>query len=48
MIAKMTGSIQTSKIEKEPEATCIYKRLKLDYTYGFGRIYTEEDRSREG
>jgi hypothetical protein len=21
-------------IEKEPETTCIYKRLKLDYTYG--------------
>jgi len=21
-------------IEKEPEKTCIYKRLKLDYTYG--------------
>ena len=31
------------KIEKEPEETCIYKRLKLDYTYGLGKIYTEEE-----
>jgi len=23
------------KIEKEPEATCLYKRLKLDYNCGF-------------
>ena len=28
------------KIEKEPEETCIYKRLKLDYTYGLDKIYT--------
>jgi hypothetical protein len=27
-------------IEKEPENTCIYKRIKLDYTYGLDRIYT--------
>jgi hypothetical protein len=25
------------KIEKEPEGTCIYKRLFLDYTYGIGK-----------
>ena len=31
------------KIEAEPEDTCIYKRLKLDYTYGLGKIYTEEE-----
>jgi hypothetical protein len=29
------------KIEKEPEKTCIYKRLKLDYTYGLDKIYTK-------
>ena len=28
------------RIEKEPEETCLYKRLFLDYTYGIGRIYT--------
>ena len=31
------------KIEAEPEDTCIYKRLKLDYTYGLNKIYTEEE-----
>jgi hypothetical protein len=31
------------KIEAEPEDTCIYKRLKLDYTYRLGKIYTEEE-----
>ena len=31
------------KIEKEPEETCLYKRLKLDYTYGLGKIYTAEE-----
>jgi hypothetical protein len=30
------------KIEKEPEETCIYKRLKVDYTYGLGKIYSLE------
>jgi hypothetical protein len=30
-------------IEKEDEATCLYKRLFLDYTYGIGRIYTAEE-----
>lgn len=29
------------KIEAEPEDTCIYKRLKLDYTYGVGKIEIE-------
>ena len=31
------------RIEKEPEETCLYKRLKLDYTYGIGKIYSKED-----
>jgi hypothetical protein len=29
------------KIEKEPE--CIYKRIKLDYTYGIDKICTQEE-----
>ncbi len=28
------------RIEKEPESTCLYKRLFLDYTYGLGKIYS--------
>ena len=31
------------RIEKEPESTCLYKRLFFDYTYGLGRIYTEDE-----
>jgi hypothetical protein len=31
------------RIEKEPEDTCLYKRLFLDYTYGIGKIYTPEE-----
>ena len=31
------------RIEKEPEESCLYKRLKLDYNYGLGRIYTVEE-----
>src|SRR5690348_16767838 len=31
------------RIEKEPEQTCIYKRLFLGYTYGIGKIYTVEE-----
>jgi hypothetical protein len=31
------------RIEKEPEETCIYKRLFLDYTYGLDKIYTQEE-----
>jgi hypothetical protein len=30
-------------IEKEPEETCLYKRLKMDYNYGLGKIYTKEE-----
>ena len=31
------------KIEKEPEESCIYKRVKMDYTYGLNRIYSIEE-----
>jgi hypothetical protein len=31
------------KIEREPEETCIYKRIFMDYTYGIGKIYTKEE-----
>ena len=31
------------KIEREPENTCLYKRLFLDYTYGIEKIYTREE-----
>jgi hypothetical protein len=31
------------QIEKEPEDACLYKRLKMDYHYGLGKIYTQEE-----
>ena len=31
------------KIEREPRKSCIYKRLKMDYTYCLDRIYTKEE-----
>jgi len=31
------------RIEKESEDTCLYKRIFLDYTYGIGKIYSEEE-----
>jgi Terminase RNaseH-like domain len=31
------------RIEKEPEDTCLYKRIFLDYTYGISKIYTAEE-----
>jgi hypothetical protein len=31
------------RIERESESECIYKRLKMDYTYGIGKIYTKEE-----
>ena len=31
------------KIEREPEESCIYKRLKMDYTYGLNKIYSKEE-----
>src|ERR687885_566658 len=31
------------RIEKEPEDTCIYKRLFMDYTYGVGKMYNAEE-----
>jgi hypothetical protein len=30
-------------IENEPEDTCLYKRLKMDWTVGLNRIYSEEE-----
>jgi hypothetical protein len=33
------------KIEREPEESCIYKRLKMDYTYGLDRIYSQQAHS---
>jgi hypothetical protein len=30
-------------IEKEPEESCIYKRILLDYTYALDKTYTRED-----
>jgi hypothetical protein len=30
-------------IENEPEDTCLYKGLKLDYHYGLGKIYIQEE-----
>ena len=35
-------------IEKEPEESCPYRRLYLDYTYGLGKIYTEERAQLQG
>lgn len=31
------------RIENEPDETCLYKKIKLDYTYGLNNIFTEED-----
>ena len=31
------------RIEREPEDTCMYRRLFLDYKYGLGKIYTEAE-----
>ena len=31
------------KIVKEPEASCIYNRLKMNYTYGLDRIYSRQE-----
>ena len=30
------------KIEREPESSCIYRRLKMDYTYGLNKIYSSK------
>src|SRR5262245_14129998 len=32
-----------NRIENEDEATCLYHRIALDYHYGLGKIYTEDD-----
>jgi hypothetical protein len=31
------------RIEKESEDICLYKRIFLDYTYGIGKIYTQQE-----
>lgn len=31
------------QISQEPEETCIYRRLYLDYTYGLGYIYSQQE-----
>jgi hypothetical protein len=31
------------KIEKEPEESCIYKRILPDYSYDLGKIYTDKE-----
>jgi hypothetical protein len=31
------------RIEKEPDGSCLYRRLFLDCIYGLGRIYTEQE-----
>jgi len=31
------------QIEQEPEDSCLYKRLKLDYHYGLNKIYSSEE-----
>ena len=31
------------RIEQEPANICLYKRLLLDYTYGLGKIYTQDE-----
>ncbi len=31
------------RIEQEDEDACIYKRFRLDYTYGINKIYTQEE-----
>ena len=35
------GLMQT--IENEPDNTCLYHRIKLDYRYGLNKIYSQED-----
>jgi hypothetical protein len=41
LIDRMKGLFE--QIEKEPESTCLYKRLYLDYTVGLGKIYTIQE-----
>jgi hypothetical protein len=30
-------------IEREPDESCLYRRLKMDYTYGLDKIYTPQE-----
>ena len=31
------------RIQQEPEDTCLYKKIFLDYTYGLDKIYTKSE-----
>jgi hypothetical protein len=33
----------SERIEKEPESSCLYKRLFFDYTYGLNKIYARDE-----
>ena len=35
-------TVYSKKIEKEPESSCIYKCLNMDYTYGLDLIYKRQ------
>ena len=35
--------MDSNKIEKESFESCIYKKVFLDYTYGLGKIYSQEE-----
>ena len=37
----MLQKVLFERIEKEPDSTCPYKRLFLDYAFGLDRICTE-------
>ena len=43
MVSTPNGPNELYSIEKDPEETCIYKRLLLDYTYSRERIYTRQE-----
>ena len=36
-------AVYLKESEKEPGESCLYRRLKKDYNYGLGRIYTVEE-----
>ena len=31
------------RIQQEPEDTCLYKKIFLDYTYGLDKFYTKSE-----
>ena len=40
-VCLMLQKVLFERIEKEPDSTCPYKRLFLDYAFGLDRICTE-------